>query len=318
MSDYTHQMTNRPPTDLVSRELRIRPDTGQVFFADGEPVRLGPVNMKVLQVLLRRAGAVVSRGDIYTEVWANQVVGEDALTRCISDIRAELRNLSGRDDWIETLPKRGYRWTQAVSEASSAAEGGDHAAVERVGAAAETPESVGGFSRTSSSGHRAWSRPVLRLAVRGAAYALALLLLASVFVWSIERFAGSSESIVAVIPVSSTVADAELAARLDVEIAQFLSGLADVRRLSPSAIEARPVNPFPFFSYEFGARWLLEGELRTMSGHTSLTVTVADARTGIVELQMTADLSEQRSGTSLIAPSDLAVLTRFFGSEISR
>jgi DNA-binding winged helix-turn-helix (wHTH) protein len=98
------------PPEYQCGDLRICPSLGTITSASGASVRLGPVNMRVLEALLAGAGDVVSRSDLFKAVWKNQVVSDDALTRCIADIRAELRTFSGQDNWIETLPKRGYRW----------------------------------------------------------------------------------------------------------------------------------------------------------------------------------------------------------------
>src|SRR5690606_36102850 len=118
---YTAPMPRDLPPQYQCGDLRICPALGTITSASGTSVRLGIVKMKVLEALIARAGDVVSRGDLFTAVWKNQVVGDDALTRCIADIRSELKALSGRDDWIETLPKRGYRWLGTVREAESRA-----------------------------------------------------------------------------------------------------------------------------------------------------------------------------------------------------
>ena len=117
-SGYTGAMAPPDPKRLESADLSIIPDRGEIRNARGESARLGPVNMKVLGFLMSRAGRVVSRADLFEAVWKNQVVGDDALTRSISDIRAEIGRLSDRENLIETLPKRGYRWTAEVREAS--------------------------------------------------------------------------------------------------------------------------------------------------------------------------------------------------------
>ena len=80
----------------------------------GGQVRLEPKVMEVLLVLARYSGHVVSRAELLDTVWAGTVVTEDTLSRCIYQLREQLRTIagsSGAPDYnaIETLPKRGYR-----------------------------------------------------------------------------------------------------------------------------------------------------------------------------------------------------------------
>lgn len=80
----------------------------------GQSIRITPVNMKVLWVLLAASGEVLSRQDIYQAVWGDQVVSDDALTRAISDLRQALKKLDASQDYIQTVPKKGYRWLHAM------------------------------------------------------------------------------------------------------------------------------------------------------------------------------------------------------------
>lgn len=288
-TDYTDRMTVTDPPDYLSGDLRVCPARGIVANGAGVELRLGPVNMKVLVTLVSGAGTTISRAEIYTAVWGNQIVGEDALTRCISDIRGELRKLSGRDDWIETVPKRGYRWVEPAT-AEPAVGPARSAAPVPAEAAANVPAEPGEAARSTPAA--TFQRRLLGLAGRGALYLVVLILMGSAIVWVLDRFSSPPAPVVAALPVSAAENQLELAAQIDVEISAFLTGLDLVRVLSPSAIGARPSNPFPFFFYEFGARWLIEGELRAMAGHSMLTLTVADARTGIVEFQATGIIGD--------------------------
>src|ERR1044071_4069755 len=96
-------------TLLHSAGLSIDPASGQVQ-AGAESVRLGPVNMKVLTLLLENGNRVVGRTEFFEKVWARQVVSDDVLTRSISDLRTQLGAHADAPVLIETIPKRGYRW----------------------------------------------------------------------------------------------------------------------------------------------------------------------------------------------------------------
>jgi DNA-binding winged helix-turn-helix (wHTH) protein len=265
------------PPEYQCGDLRICPSLGTITSASGASVRLGPVNMRVLEALLAGAGDVVSRSDLFKAVWKNQVVSDDALTRCIADIRAELRTFSGQDNWIETLPKRGYRWLGTVREVESSASG------------ISAPPPVG---LMADAAPRPLVQRLTQLALRGALWLGVPVLIALALVSVIDRIAGERAVVVALLPATASTGLAGKAAEFDLALTDYLMQIDGVRVLSPSAIESRPANPFPFFAYEFGARWLIETDLRETSGSTTIVLTVADARTGIAEIQVSGQLTE--------------------------
>jgi len=279
---------------------------GTVTNAAGAAARLGPVNMKVLETLMLRAGEVVSRRELFETVWRNQLISEDALTRCISDIRAELRTFSGHDEWIETLPKRGYRWLAEVRELNPAEQ-----------LAYRPDDDAAGGPGTKRSASR-WRQLLVGLALRAAVYVAALAIMAVVLVWAIDRFAGDRAVIVALLPTVATGELSEPAVELDLALMAHLMRSNGIRVLSPSAIGSRPANPFPFFSYEFGARWLIEAELRKAGGVITVTMTVADARTGIAELQVTDRWSVPASAAGDPAPSAFRALSQFIDAGLDQ
>jgi len=254
-------MGNSDVRVLTSAGLTIRQDTGRIANAQGQTIALAPVNMAVLGVLLARSGQVVSRNDLFEAVWGNQIVGEDALTRSISDIRAELRTLSGTANLIETLPKRGYRWGAPVTETTDANQAEPEVVVEQA-------------QRTSDR----WRSMTGRLLLNAAA----LVALASILIGLINLFTRDLAPVVAVLPLSADISDRSLAAQVERELNLHLLQLDGVRILARSAIDSGPANPFPFFYNEFGARWIVEGDIQTHAGTSELTLALVDARTGIV------------------------------------
>jgi DNA-binding winged helix-turn-helix (wHTH) protein/TolB-like protein len=78
-------------------------------FQQGEhTLRVEPKVMDVLVRLAKSGGEVVSREDLLESVWANVVVSEEALTRCISELRTLLGDTGRQRRYIRTVPKRGY------------------------------------------------------------------------------------------------------------------------------------------------------------------------------------------------------------------
>jgi len=98
-------------------ELLIKPVTGEVA-GPGSAEKLDPKVMGVLLLLAQRHGQVVSREDLHEQLWPNAVVTDDALTRCIHELRRQLSRAGGDERYrgmIETLPKRGYRLNSTVT-----------------------------------------------------------------------------------------------------------------------------------------------------------------------------------------------------------
>jgi DNA-binding winged helix-turn-helix (wHTH) protein/TolB-like protein len=87
------------------------------LFKDGVTVRLQPQPARVLALLIQRAGTVVSRDHLRAQVWAagTYVDFERGLNFAIAQIRAALGDSAEAPTFIETLPKRGYRFIAAVT-----------------------------------------------------------------------------------------------------------------------------------------------------------------------------------------------------------
>lgn len=83
---------------------------------NGTPVKLQLQPLKVLAFLVSRAGQVVSRDEICLHVWGREtfVDYDQGLNYCIRQIRTALGG-AGRS-YIETHPRRGYRFMRAPSE----------------------------------------------------------------------------------------------------------------------------------------------------------------------------------------------------------
>ena len=83
----------------------------------GDPVKLQPQPLKVLECLARRAGESVTRAEIREHVWAGDtfVDFEQGLNFCIRQIREALGDSADAPRYVETLPRRGYRFLMPVS-----------------------------------------------------------------------------------------------------------------------------------------------------------------------------------------------------------
>ena len=79
-----------------------------------EPTALGRRAIALLRALVERRGAVVSKDALIDAAWSGQVVEENNLTVQIAALRRVLGEEPGGSRWIETMPRRGYRFVGPV------------------------------------------------------------------------------------------------------------------------------------------------------------------------------------------------------------
>ena len=88
----------------------------RVVRREGEVVALTPKVFETLLVLVESSGHVVSKDELMGRVWPDTFVDEGTLTRNVSRLRSVLGENGGAPQYIETVPKRGYRFVAEVRE----------------------------------------------------------------------------------------------------------------------------------------------------------------------------------------------------------
>ena len=86
------------------------------LLRDGQLVPITPKVFDVLAVLVRHSGHLVVKDTLLREVWPGSFVEEGALNRTVSVLRKALGDSPSGQKYIETVPKRGYRFVAPVSE----------------------------------------------------------------------------------------------------------------------------------------------------------------------------------------------------------
>jgi TolB-like protein len=81
----------------------------EVLFRDARPIVLGQRAVALLRLLLEHAGAPISKDALFEAAWPGLAVEDSNLTVQISALRRAFGEAGGAD-WIETLPRRGYRY----------------------------------------------------------------------------------------------------------------------------------------------------------------------------------------------------------------
>jgi DNA-binding winged helix-turn-helix (wHTH) protein/TolB-like protein len=90
----------------------------------GMTTRLEPQPARVLALLVERAGDVVTRAELQQHVWSGDtfVDFERGLNYCVAQIRTALGDSASSPRFIETLPRRGYRFMAPVQASNSNSE----------------------------------------------------------------------------------------------------------------------------------------------------------------------------------------------------
>jgi len=89
--------------------FRVEPLNGYIVGQDQEPRHLPPKAMEVLVYLAASAPETLTRDQLLDEVWGRNYISDEVLTHAITELRHALGDSPGHPEYIETIPKRGYR-----------------------------------------------------------------------------------------------------------------------------------------------------------------------------------------------------------------
>jgi DNA-binding winged helix-turn-helix (wHTH) protein/Tol biopolymer transport system component len=85
---------------------------------DGVPVRLQEQPLRVLATLVERPGEIVTREELQQQIWGKDtfVDFEQSLNKAVNRLREALDDNAAEPKYVETLPRRGYRFIAPVTE----------------------------------------------------------------------------------------------------------------------------------------------------------------------------------------------------------
>jgi len=106
----------RPTSVVRFGTYEVSLQTGEVRKA-GLRIRVQQQPLKLLEILLERPGEVVTREELRSRVWSDESFGDfdQAVNIAIGKLRSALGDSAENPRFIETLPKRGYRFIADVS-----------------------------------------------------------------------------------------------------------------------------------------------------------------------------------------------------------
>jgi TolB-like protein/DNA-binding winged helix-turn-helix (wHTH) protein len=267
--------------------------TNHLLWRNGDRVPLAPKGFDVLAYLVEHAGRVVTQDEILEALWSETYVNPEVLRKYILEIRKALGDRPDNPEFIETLPKRGYRFVAPVIDESTvglpdvltshATE--EHTTEENVGPATAPSE-----QESPSGKHRLWKValiPVLAVvavaAIAGQHYRVAR-----------NRAKAVQDTSIAVLPFAdmSAAKDQEyfsdgLAEQLINDLAK-VSGLKVVGRSSTFQFKGKNED-LRDVGRKLGAANVFEGSVRRDGNHVRITAELIKADDGFQLWSQTYD-----------------------------
>ena len=108
-------MASIPQQNLIYQFGPFHLDTGeQTLSREGKPVALTGKAFQTLRVLVENSGHTVTKDDLLSKVWPDTFVEELTLAQNISTLRKALGDDKSDSKYIQTVPRRGYRFVAPV------------------------------------------------------------------------------------------------------------------------------------------------------------------------------------------------------------
>jgi len=113
METYTSEKRSKRHT-RAGATLTLHEPTRELLKGE-ERIRLQEQPFQILQLLLARCGTLVSRDELRDRLWPDGtfVDFEHSLNAAVKRLRAALRDDAKSPEFIETVPRLGYRWIHA-------------------------------------------------------------------------------------------------------------------------------------------------------------------------------------------------------------
>jgi DNA-binding winged helix-turn-helix (wHTH) protein len=102
---------------LAIGSFRLDVDTATLYRGN-DPLPVGRRAVALLSALAKRQGLVVSKDELIQAAWSGLAVEESNLSVQIAALRKALAAEPGGGSWIETLPRRGYRFVGPTTTSS--------------------------------------------------------------------------------------------------------------------------------------------------------------------------------------------------------
>jgi TolB-like protein/DNA-binding winged helix-turn-helix (wHTH) protein/Flp pilus assembly protein TadD len=275
----------RPTSVVRFGTYEVSLQSGEVRKA-GLRIRVQQQPMKLLEILLERPGQVVTREELRSRVWTDESFGDfdQAVNIAIAKLRSALGDSAENPRFIETLPKRGYRFIADVSVVDTDARpkraesvAGDVPGPERKTEPGDKPQDAG---LADTPKRRPWPT---RWIIGSLALVLSFSILA---VWLFRSRGGAPTSIrsIAVLPLDNLSGDASqnyfadgMTDELITDLAQ-ISALRVISRTSVMVYKGAR-KPLPQIARELNVDAVVEGTVLRSGDQVRITAQLIEAST---------------------------------------
>jgi DNA-binding winged helix-turn-helix (wHTH) protein len=291
------------PTEKASGRYRfsifeVNPASGELL-RQGARVRLQEQPFRLLVLLLERPGEVVSREELRSQLWPQDTFVEfdNSLNVAVRKLRDALRDDADTPRFVETIPRRGYRFVAEVTTVvAESTEPQISAASNQVQGVPVTGITTFTDSASTTSSHGKFPRPLL-WAVITAAAALAIIGVARHFYHPGRLYAlGNTDSVLVADFVNKTgdaAFDDTLKQALSISLMQspFLNILPDRKVAETLKLMGRPFDqrmtgePALEVCQRAGSEALLLGSIASLGNQYVIGIDAINCQTGAVFAQ---------------------------------
>ncbi|MGQ0542254.1 MAG: winged helix-turn-helix domain-containing tetratricopeptide repeat protein [Blastocatellia bacterium] len=254
----------------------------QVLWHDGEPVNLPLKEIEVLSVLTENAGDVITKQELMDRVWADSFVEESNLSRHIYRIRKTFSDLGESDEIIQTVPRRGYRFTADIAE-----NGQNSIVIERHSVSRTVIEELERSEepniKTIPAAH--FRAPYTRYALPAVLFGVIAVSFVAIFTYNSGTTASKDVKTIAVLPFKSVSGNVEDALGLGFadSLITSLGDINQVKVLSTSAVSdyARRTYEPVEEGKRLGVDFVIDGTLQHANGKIRLTIRLTRTGDGV-------------------------------------
>src|SRR5438046_6338633 len=250
----------------------------------GVRIRVQQQPLKLLEILLEHPGEVVTREELRSRIWPNEDFGDfdQAVNVAIAKLRAALGDSAENPRYIETLPKRGYRFIAEVSVVAEDDRTKKPESATGTIPGTDTGHQIQGAGLIVEPKHRQW--PANR--VMGA-LALALVLSLTILAVWIFRSRGRAPTGIrslAVLPLDNLSGDASqdyFAVGMTDELITDLAQIRALRVISRTSVMAykHARKPLPEIARELNVDAVVEGTVLRSGDRVRITAQLIEAST---------------------------------------
>ena len=254
-------------------DFRLIPQEG-LLLRNGESIPLAPKVFETLRFLLERRGTLVRKAELMDQVWADCFVEENAVSKSVWAIRNALGEDPKNPRFIQTVPKRGYRFVGEVTESGNGS----------IAAALGDEQQVFTERRTASTPHvpaRNWFRNLAFAAIAAIALVTVLFALRGSFSAS-DRVEIRSMTVIPLENVSGDPAEQYFVSGVTDSLIADLSRIDDLKIIAlPADLRDKPEQRDPKeIGHQLNVDALLTGSVWRSVDRVRVVVQVIDSADG--------------------------------------